>query len=65
MKSWTVEKRQLDTKINFDLNNMHKFIRDRIPSEEGYIALEIENYCIEKKQLKTNKKTTQLKSSQL
>jgi len=43
-----VEKNQLYKKINFDWDNMHKFIRDRIPSKEKYVALEIENYCVEK-----------------
>lgn len=43
-----IEREQLYTKINFDWDNMQKFIRDRIPSKEGYIALEIENYCVEK-----------------
>lgn len=42
------EKDQLYKKINFDWDNMKKFIRDRIPSKEGYVALEIENYCVEK-----------------
>ncbi|WP_028856098.1 hypothetical protein [Psychrilyobacter atlanticus] len=43
-----VEKEELYTKINFDWDNMQRFIRDRIPSKEGYVALEIENYCVEK-----------------
>lgn len=53
-----IEKDQLNKKINFDWDNMHKFIRDKIPSKEKYIALEIENYCVEKFK---HKKTTHLK----
>jgi hypothetical protein len=43
-----VEREQLYTKINFDWDNMHKFIRGRISSKEEYVAFEIENYCVEK-----------------
>ncbi len=43
-----IEKDQLYKKINFDWDNMHKFIRDRIPSKEEYVAFELENYCVER-----------------
>ncbi|WP_028856967.1 hypothetical protein [Psychrilyobacter atlanticus] len=43
-----IERDQLYKKINFDWDNMHKFIRDKIPSKEKYLTLEIENYCVKK-----------------
>ena len=43
-----IEREQLYKKINFDWDNMPKFIKDRIPSKEGYVALEIEDYCMKK-----------------